>query len=169
MVNKIQITASDNELYIVAYQWGVSYQIAHIQSGNNKPVNVSIEITSGVYSEPATYNGVAQPLTRENVLSHLLYETHRPDPNPKPQGQSDPIKQWLALSGFHPVHMCLRRVVLLLPGESLCRGNYPIITVSEDCSYTGVQGISYIPYKLQTSETFGVVTVCSCRGLGGTG
>lgn len=62
MTNKIQITASDNELYIIAYQWDKSYQIGHIQSGCNNEVNVSIEITPGIYSEPQTLNGVYHPL-----------------------------------------------------------------------------------------------------------
>ncbi|OHX10212.1 hypothetical protein [Chromobacterium sphagni] len=56
--NTIHITASDNELYVIAYQWGASYQLAHIQSGNGNAVNVTVNINSGAYTEPAVLNGV---------------------------------------------------------------------------------------------------------------
>lgn len=60
--NTIHITASDNELYVLAYQWGASYQLAHIQSGNGNAVNVTVNINQGAYTEPAVQNGVNGPL-----------------------------------------------------------------------------------------------------------
>ena len=60
--NTVRITASDNELYVLAYQWGASYQLAHIQSGNSNTVNVTVNINQGAYTEPAVQNGVNGPL-----------------------------------------------------------------------------------------------------------
>ncbi|AUH50860.1 hypothetical protein CXB49_08585 [Chromobacterium sp. ATCC 53434] len=60
--NTLRITASDNELYIIAYQWGASYQLAHIQSGSGNAVNVNVNIGTGNYVEPAVQNGVNGPL-----------------------------------------------------------------------------------------------------------
>jgi len=39
---KIQVSATDNELYIIAVQWALSAEIGHIVSGNNNPVSYSV-------------------------------------------------------------------------------------------------------------------------------
>jgi hypothetical protein len=39
---KITVTATDNELYIIAVQWTLSAEIGHIVSGNNNPVSYSV-------------------------------------------------------------------------------------------------------------------------------
>jgi hypothetical protein len=62
MSNTIVIQSCDNELYLILYQWNASYQIAHIQSGNNNAVAVNITITTGDYATPPTLNGVSEAL-----------------------------------------------------------------------------------------------------------
>ncbi|MGO9845778.1 MAG: hypothetical protein ACLPKT_04020 [Methylocella sp.] len=39
---KITVTATDNELFIIASQWALSAEIGHIVSGNNNPVSYSV-------------------------------------------------------------------------------------------------------------------------------
>lgn len=56
--NTININATNNELYIIAFGWSASYQLAHIQSGNDNTVNVQISIVPGPYGRPGTLNGV---------------------------------------------------------------------------------------------------------------
>jgi len=47
--NTINITACDNQLLIYATQWGYSYLIANLNSGNSHPVDVTINIEAGNY------------------------------------------------------------------------------------------------------------------------
>lgn len=63
MSNTLNITAVDNELVIIAYQWGVSYQICDIKSGNQNSVNVSINIDQGSYTNSVVLDGVNGSLT----------------------------------------------------------------------------------------------------------
>lgn len=69
----INITASDNELYLLAVPAsGVpanSYQIAHVQSGNGHGVDVTINISAGTYSEQAMLYGVTGALTATQNVS----------------------------------------------------------------------------------------------------
>lgn len=64
----INVTACDNELYLIAFQnnsqGGISYQLGHIQSGNGNPVNLTITVTAGSYKQPVTINGVQQAITQ---------------------------------------------------------------------------------------------------------
>lgn len=64
--NTITVTAADNELYLLAFTPTASYQLAHIQSGNKNPVNLTITVQPGSYAEPATLNGVNRPITAAN-------------------------------------------------------------------------------------------------------
>jgi hypothetical protein len=41
-VTNIAVTATDNELYIIASQWALSAEIGHIVSGNNNPVAYNV-------------------------------------------------------------------------------------------------------------------------------
>lgn len=66
MTNTIDITACDNELYIIAYNTTQSYQLAHILSGNGEPVNASFSLLNGTYQTTATLNSVCFPLTGPN-------------------------------------------------------------------------------------------------------
>ena len=69
--NSINITACDNEMYLIAYaQSGdSSYQLAHVQSGNDNTVNVTITIEGGdYYAEPPTLNGVNGPINTTYVV-----------------------------------------------------------------------------------------------------
>jgi len=61
--NTFNITACDNELILIAYQWGASFQLATILSGNFNSVNVTLPITAGPYQGPVTLNGVNNPLS----------------------------------------------------------------------------------------------------------
>lgn len=62
MSNTIQISACDNELIILAYQEGVSYEIGRILSGNGQAVNVSLDLLAGDYVGASLFNGINVPL-----------------------------------------------------------------------------------------------------------
>lgn len=64
MPNTITVTACDNELIVLAYQWGASFELCRILSGNNQPVNVTLNLQSGVYQGTIVLNGVNQPLSQ---------------------------------------------------------------------------------------------------------
>ena len=63
MANTINITACDNELRLIAYQWGASFEIATIRSGNSNSVNVTINISPGQFEGGVVLNGVNNPLS----------------------------------------------------------------------------------------------------------
>lgn len=46
MPTKVQVTAADNELYILAFQWNGSSELLHIKSGNGDPVSTSFNLES---------------------------------------------------------------------------------------------------------------------------
>lgn len=64
----IDVTACDNELYLIAVNSpsgggpNQSFQLLHIESGNGNSVNVTATVSPGTYVEPATLDGVDQPL-----------------------------------------------------------------------------------------------------------
>lgn len=60
MSNTIKISACDNELYLIAYKTdgSNSYQLAHLKSGNNNEVDVTIEVECGDYQDISTFNGI---------------------------------------------------------------------------------------------------------------
>jgi hypothetical protein len=62
MPNTITVTKCDNELIVLAYQWGASFELCRILSGNSNSVNVTLNIQSGPYQGPIVLNGVNQPL-----------------------------------------------------------------------------------------------------------
>lgn len=64
MSNTITVTACDNELIVLAYQWGASFELCRILSGNNQPVNVTLNVQSGPYQGPIVLDGVNQPLSQ---------------------------------------------------------------------------------------------------------
>lgn len=61
--NMIRITACDNQLLLVAYQWGASFVIGNINSGNNQSVNVALPLVAGQYQGGLQLNGVNSPLS----------------------------------------------------------------------------------------------------------
>lgn len=71
MQPNINITAVDNELVIIAYQWDISYIVARILSGNSKKVSVNLTINQGNYSGPFTANGVNNPIDEPNAVITL--------------------------------------------------------------------------------------------------
>ncbi len=62
MPNKIAVTACDNELIVIAFQTGASYELCRILSGNKNSVTVTINITAGPYQGTIVLDGVNQPL-----------------------------------------------------------------------------------------------------------
>ncbi len=58
MANTIHVTACDNELIILAYQWGVSYELCRILSGNSNAVDLTFTINAGLYTGSMTFNDV---------------------------------------------------------------------------------------------------------------
>ena len=67
--NSIAVTACDNELVILACQWGGSFELCRILSGNYNTVNVTIAITDGQYQGPVVLNGVNGPLNETISVS----------------------------------------------------------------------------------------------------
>jgi len=64
MSNTITVTACDNELVILAYQVDASFELCQILSGNNQPVNVTLDLSPGTYQNTVVLNGVNQPLSQ---------------------------------------------------------------------------------------------------------
>lgn len=62
MPNTINVTACDNELIVLAYQWGASFELCRVLSGNSNSVNVTLTINPGSYSGTQVFNGVNGPL-----------------------------------------------------------------------------------------------------------
>lgn len=64
MSNSINISACDNELYLIAVNKNgqMSYQLGHVLSGYNNGVDVTINIDQGEYKEPQTQNGLSDAL-----------------------------------------------------------------------------------------------------------
>jgi hypothetical protein len=69
MANVINVTACDNELIIMAYQWGASYELCRILSGNNNTVNVLLNIQAGPYQGSLTCTGVTTPINVPNPMT----------------------------------------------------------------------------------------------------
>ena len=65
MTNTINVTACDNELIILAYQWGSSFELCRIISGNFNQVHVKINLSAGPYIGPINLNGVNNPLNTQ--------------------------------------------------------------------------------------------------------
>jgi hypothetical protein len=61
MSNTIKISACDNELYLIAYEAGAgnSYELAHIKSGYNYGVDVTINVESSDYTAIQDINGLS--------------------------------------------------------------------------------------------------------------
>lgn len=66
--NKIDITACDNELIVLAFQGNASYELARISSGYENTVNVTINIAAGNNNGPAVYNGVTSAINETITL-----------------------------------------------------------------------------------------------------
>lgn len=62
MSNTISVTACDNELVVLAFQWGASFELCRILSGNSQAVNVTLNIAQGPYQGTMVFNGVNQPI-----------------------------------------------------------------------------------------------------------
>ena len=62
--NTITVSKCDNELVVLAYQWGASFELCRILSGNSQPVSVTLNIQPGAYTGPIVLNGVNQPLSQ---------------------------------------------------------------------------------------------------------
>jgi hypothetical protein len=61
--NTLNITAVDNELILIAYQFGASFELCTILSGNSNTVAVTLPITAGSYQGGITLNGVNNSLS----------------------------------------------------------------------------------------------------------
>ena len=64
MSNTITVTDCDNELIVLAYQWGASFELCRILSGNTNSVNVTLNIQSGSYQGTMVLDGVNQALSQ---------------------------------------------------------------------------------------------------------
>lgn len=63
MSNTIKITATDNELILIAYQWSASFEICRILSGNSNAVNIAINIYPGQFQGTLLLDGINNPLS----------------------------------------------------------------------------------------------------------
>ena len=61
--NVLHITKCDNELIFLAFQGSASFEIANIKSGNNNPVDVTLNLTSGIWQDGFSANGVNSALS----------------------------------------------------------------------------------------------------------
>jgi hypothetical protein len=75
MANTITTTACDNELVILAYQPGASFELCQILSGNSQPVNVTLGIQPGAYQNTVVLNGVNAPL-KQTITQSLPSGTY---------------------------------------------------------------------------------------------
>ncbi len=64
MSNTINISACDNELYLIATTGVNSYTLAHVKSGYFFDVAVAITILSGDYTEVQLINGISGPVNK---------------------------------------------------------------------------------------------------------
>ena len=71
MTNQIKVTKCDNELIILAYQWGASFELCRILSGNSNSVDVTMQINKGAYQGPTVLNGVHHPLHPQTIHQNL--------------------------------------------------------------------------------------------------
>lgn len=70
MTNTINVTACDNELIILAYQWGGSFELCRILNGNSYSINQSITINSGPYTGTQIIsNGITGPISGTTALT----------------------------------------------------------------------------------------------------
>ncbi|MBI3258928.1 MAG: hypothetical protein HYZ54_05575 [Ignavibacteriae bacterium] len=58
MANTIKITACDNELILIAYQSGSSFELCRILSGYNNSVNISVNIYNGQFQGTLLLDGI---------------------------------------------------------------------------------------------------------------
>lgn len=65
MPSIIKISKCDNELILIAYQGSSSFEICRILSGNNNPVDVTVNIYAGQFQGTLQLDGIqpARPLT----------------------------------------------------------------------------------------------------------
>ena len=75
MPNTITVTACDNELIVLAYQGGASFELCRILSGNNQSVNVTLNLQSAPYQGTMVLNGETQPLNL-NLTQNLASGTY---------------------------------------------------------------------------------------------
>ncbi|GLB50443.1 hypothetical protein [Neptunitalea lumnitzerae] len=69
MSNTINVTKCDNEVIFVAYQYGASFELARIISGNSNPVDVTLNIEAGAYQGMPFFNGISNALKSEQSLN----------------------------------------------------------------------------------------------------
>lgn len=62
MANTISIKRCDNELIILAYQWGASFELCRILSGNNNPIGLKINIYPGQFQGTLLLDGINNQL-----------------------------------------------------------------------------------------------------------
>jgi hypothetical protein len=67
--NTLNITAVDNQLILIAYQWGASFELCTISSGNSNSVALTLPITAGSYQGGVTLNGVNNGLSGNYPVS----------------------------------------------------------------------------------------------------
>lgn len=67
MSNFINVTACDNELIILAYQWGGSKELCKIRSSNNNIVDVAIQIVPGPFEGSKLLDGVNGTLSTKII------------------------------------------------------------------------------------------------------
>ena len=71
MKNKINVTAADNELFLLAMRIDATecYELGHIKSGNSHSVDVKIAIEAGDYLPQDTLNGINSDLEMDYTVN----------------------------------------------------------------------------------------------------
>ena len=68
--NSINVSACDNELIILAYQWGASFELCRILNGNNFTINENINIIQGSYQGTQIItNGITGPINGTTTVT----------------------------------------------------------------------------------------------------
>jgi hypothetical protein len=75
---KIAVTATDNELYIIAVQWTLSAEIGHIVSGNNNPVSYTVVPQSVL--PPGNYTLILVGINWGGPAAYTVTLTHSAGP-----------------------------------------------------------------------------------------
>lgn len=65
----IQVTKTDNELFLIACNPFSSYRIGQIQSGSGFQVDVTFTLSAGTYVSPAILNGTTKNLSTTQITS----------------------------------------------------------------------------------------------------
>lgn len=69
MSNLINITKCDNELVLIAYQGGASFELARVLSGNGNTIDLKLDIDAGRYKKGVDADGINHSIVTKDKVS----------------------------------------------------------------------------------------------------